>query len=268
MPQKFFSKQLITVIAFLAFLIFLVVWNPQNFFRPLREVFARTNYAFQSFFYTTGNNTASLFEFLGSIAKLKAENEDLIKENAFLAAQLAAVKDEKNENVILREQLKLTPKGKFILENALVISQDPQRLGSWIMIDKGSSAGIAIGMPVIVSDGILVGKVEEVSDYSAKISLLTNSASIVNAVDLNTEAKGIVKGEYGLGIILDLVSQADVLNEGDDIITSGLGGNYPRGLLIGRIQEFGFTADKLFQQAVIMPKVKYSELHMVAVIKN
>jgi rod shape-determining protein MreC len=77
-----------------------------------------------------------------------------------------------------------------------------------------------------------------------------------------------VRGEYGLGIILDLVSQADVLNEGDDVITSGLGGNYPRGLLIGRIQEFGFTADKLFQQAVIMPKVKYSELQMVAVIKN
>jgi rod shape-determining protein MreC len=136
------------------------------------------------------------------------------------------------------------------------------------MIDKGSAAGIAVGMPVIVSEGILVGKVEEVSDYSAKISLLTNSSSIVNAVDLNTEAKGVVRGEYGLGIILDLVSQADVLNEGDDVITSGLGGNYPRGLLIGRIQEFGFTADKLFQQAVIMPKVKYSELQMVAVIKN
>lgn len=268
MPKRFFSKQLFKIFFILAFFAFLVILNPKNLFSPFREVFAKTGYLFQKFFYLIGNDTENVIDFLGSISKLKKENEGLIKENNFLAAELAALKDAKQENEILREQIKLSPKNKFDLENAFVISQDPQRLGSWIMIDKGRSSGISPGMPVIVSDGILVGKVEEVSEGVSRVSLLTNSASIVNALDVDTDAKGVARGEYGLGMILDLVSQTDVLNVGDDVITSGLGGDLPRGLLIGKIQESKFTPDKLFQQAVINPRVKYSKLRVVSVIKN
>lgn len=254
--------------AILAFFVFLVVLNPQNLFTPLRNIFTGTSYFFQKFFYSTGNKAEDVIKFLSSISSLKKENDKLMKENNFLLGELVKLQEEKGENKILREQLGLTPKDKFDLENAFVISQDPQRLGNWIMIDKGSAAGLSVGMPVIVADGILVGKIEETSALISKVSLLTNSSSLVNAFDLDTEAKGIVKGEYGLGIILDLVSQQDVLKNGDNVITSGLGGNFPRGLLIGKIQESKFTPDKLFQQAVVTPRIKYSELRMVSVIKN
>jgi rod shape-determining protein MreC len=205
---------------------------------------------------------------LGSISELKNENEKLIKENNYLTSQLMMLQEEKKENEILRQQLSLSPREKFDLVNAFVIGRDPQRLGSWIMIDKGSSSGISVGMPVIVSDGILIGKVEEVAGVSAKINLLTNSTSVVNVSDLDTEAKGVLRGEYGLGILLDLVSQEDVLNNGDDVITSGLGGDLPRGLFVGKIQESKISSDKLFQQAVVTPRIKYSDLRVVSVIKN
>lgn len=252
----------------MAFFAFLVVWNPKNLFNPFQEIFSKASYGFQKFFSSTGNSVEGLFGFLGSISNLKEENENLIKENNYLSSELAKLQEEKKENEVLREQLKLSPRDNFELENAFIIGQDPQRLESWIMIDKGSLSGIAIGMPVIVSNGILVGKIEEVSRDVSKVALLTNSSSVINAIDLNTDAKGVVVGKYGLGLLLDLVAQTDVLDRGDDIITSGLGGDMPRGLLIGKIQEATFSSDKLFQQAIITPKIKYSNLRIVSVIKN
>ena len=77
-----------------------------------------------------------------------------------------------------------------------------------------------------------------------------------------------MRGEYGLGIVLDLVAQTDAINNGDTIVTSGLGSNMPKGLLIGKIQELGTSADKLFQPALITPQIKYSKLDVVFVIKN
>jgi len=77
-----------------------------------------------------------------------------------------------------------------------------------------------------------------------------------------------VGGVYGLGIVMDMVAQVDALNEGDMVITSGLGGNIPKGLLIGKIQEINISSDKLFQQAIVMPRVRYQSLDTVFVIKK
>lgn len=268
MHKNIFFKKFFKVIFILVIFSFLVVWNPRKLLSPFQEIFARTNYAFQKIFSVVGSDMSGFLNFLGSISKLKDENEKLIKENNYLVSQAVKLQEEKKENDILRQQLNLLPREKFNLENAFVIGQDPQRLGSWIMIDKGSSSGISVGMAVIVSDSILVGKIEETTDVSSKVSLLTDSSSVVNAFDLNSEAKGVLRGEYGLGILLDLVSQGEVLSNGDEVVTSGLGGDVPRGLFIGKIQEFSITADKLFQKAVVIPRVKYSDLRVVSVIKN
>jgi rod shape-determining protein MreC len=91
---------------------------------------------------------------------------------------------------------------------------------------------------------------------------------VINAQDIETEAKGVVRGEYGLGTVLDMVSQTDILNVGDTVVTSGLGGDLPKGLLVGNIQEIRTTPDKLFQQADLMSRVKYSDLDVIFIIKN
>lgn len=199
---------------------------------------------------------------------MRDENESLIRENDALVAEVANLRGVKKENDVFREQLGLIPKDKFELESGLVIGQDPQGLGSWIIIDKGTSDGVEAGMPVIVSNSILIGKVEEANSYSSKIKLLTDSKSAVNATDLETDARGLVKGAFGLGLIMDMVAQTDILNKGDTVLTSGLGGEFPKGLLIGNIQEVGDSPDRLFQQAVIAPRVKYQELEVVFVIKK
>lgn len=268
MPQKLFSQKRIKLAVTLAVCGLLLIFNPKGFFNPIRGIFLRVAYPFQKTFYLLSGEIKGEVVFLGSISELKNENIALIRENNQLSSEIALLKDEKKENERLRAQLDLIPKEKFSLEASFVIGQDPQRSESWIMIDKGSSAGIEEEMPVIVSDGILVGKISEVYGNTAKVNLLTNSGSVINAVDMETEAKGIVRGEYGLGTIFDLVAQTDIINSGDTIVTSGLGGDFPRGLLIGKVQETRSTQDKLFQQAVVMPRVKYSKLDIVFVIKK
>lgn len=246
----------------------MVFLNPRGFFNPARVILAEAAYPFQKIFYLGSRTISDAFGILGSIGYLKNENERLLKENNLLAFRAAELESEKKENIMLRDQLDLAPRKKFDLIASFVIGQDPQRLGSWIMIDKGETSGIKPGMPVIAYEGIIVGKVEEAYRDSSKVSLLTDSESAVNAGDMETGARGILKGEYGLGIILDMVTQTEALNVGDTVMTSGLGGDLPKGLLIGKISEVKTTGDKLFQQAVVSPRIKYTDLESVFVIKQ
>jgi len=146
--------------------------------------------------------------------------------------------DMKNENANLREQLDLLPRDRFNLAAASVISQDPNGTGNWLGIDKGSADGITVGMPVIVSKSIFVGRIDQVDAKSSQVALLTNPKSTINVMTLENGAKGVARGEYGLGIIFDMVLQTDSINVGDVVVTSGIGGELPRGLYVERYRKF------------------------------
>lgn len=268
MANNFFSSKSIKFLAVLAVLIGLVFLNPRNIFRPVRLVFLEAAYPFQKFFYLTSEKTSNVLSLFSSITELKSNNEKLLQENGTLSAKVAQLEGEKKENEDLRKQLQLAPVKDYDLQAMDVIAQNASGSGSWIMADRGSRDGIRVDMPVIVYDGILVGKVSEVYGNSCKIELLNDSASSVNVYDLSTGAKGILTGEYGLGLTMAMVEQTEVLNEGDDIVTSGLGGGVPKGFLVGRVAQVKNTSDKLFQQALVIPKVKYSDLNTVFVVKN
>lgn len=113
-----------------------------------------------------------------------------------------------------------------------------------------------------------MGKISEVFPAVAKAVLITDPSSTVNAEVQDSGAKGIVKGEYGLGLKMDMVSQAEVINEQDIVMTSGLGGEMPRGLLVGKIDKVFQSEDKLFQQAAIIPAGNISNLKVVFAIKK
>lgn len=234
---------------------------------PVKGFFLTVSSPFFKTFRIFSGGASGFFDFLGSIGSLKSENEKLVGENQTLLAENNRLKDAENENQDLRRQLDLAPRKKFDLEASFVIGQDPQGLGNYFLTDKGAGAGIKVGMPAIISDGVLVGRVSEVFPNTAKITLITDPSSAVNAQTQDSGAKGIVRGEYGLGLKMNMISQADVLNDGDAVITSGLGGEVPRGLTIGKISQVSQSADKLFQEASVVSAVDISKLRMVFVVK-
>jgi rod shape-determining protein MreC len=254
---------LLTVVAVSLGLIFL---TPESLVRPFRRVVIAVSYPLEKIAALLSYRVKNTAGFLGSISDLRNENERLIRENNSLFAKNATLLSVQKENDELRSQLGLIPKNKYSLAAAFVIGHDSERSGTWMTVDKGSGAGVAPGMPAIVSDGILAGRVGEAADTSAKVNLLTSPESVINVLDLESGAKGVVRGDFGLGIIMDLVTQEDVVNVGDTLVTSGLGSNMPKGLLVGTVQEVRSTQDKLFQQALITPRVPFRDIDVMFII--
>lgn len=268
MSFNFFHTKLFKVLVIVSLSVFLIILNPRGFFSPVKTAFFVVFSPFQKVAYGLTFEASEIKKFISSIGQLKKENEKLIEENRSLLAENSKLREEGKENEKLREELRLLPRDKFNLEGSAVISRDSNEQGSWIEIDKGKKDEIKKDMPVIVNSGILIGKIEEVYPTTSKVLLLSDMGSSINAVDSKTGSKGIVRGEFGLGIIMDMVLQSEALNPGDDVVTSGVGKGFPAGLLIGKIGEVSPSGSELFQRAIISSPVDFSRLQFVFVIKN
>ena len=266
--MKFFPRKhikFISAVAVLIVVIFISTWGAGG---PVRGFVLDVSSPFLKTFRIFAGGIEGFFHFLGSIGDLKQENEKLVRESSELLAKNALLKDVEEENKTLRKELELAPRNSYDLEAAFSIAQDPQGFGNYIFIDKGGDNGLREGMPVIVSNGILVGKISEVSPKSARVVLITDQASAINGEIEDSNARGIIKGEYGLGLTMDMISQTEVVNSGDTVITSGLGGELPRGLYIGKISDVHQSGDRLFQQASVISPIDFQSLRVVFVIKK
>lgn len=265
MAINIFSKKISKIVLIIIIFGLLIFLNPKNFFDGVRSPIFKLVYFFEKVFQISAENIHSASSTVASIGSLKRDNESLSVHNTQLVAENAQLKKVREENEMLRKQLELLPREELVLENAEVISQGSHGLNDWIVINKGSKNGIDIGMPVIVLDKVMIGKVHEVLPGSSKIILITNTDSAVNAVTADTNAKGVVKGEYGTGLILDMVLETSKLKVGDQVITSGIS-DTSEGFLIGRINEIRSSDDYLFQQAVISSPVDLARLRFVSVV--
>jgi rod shape-determining protein MreC len=266
--MPFFSRKNLKYLSIVGVLIIVIFVSLRGADNPVKGLVLGISSPFLKTFRIFSGGASGFFEFLGSIGDLKNENEKLIGDNQNLLAENNRLKDAEKENQSLRQQLKLAPRNDFDLEASFVTAQDPQGLGSYFFIDKGENFGIQIGMAAIVSNGILIGQVTEAYSNSAKVTLITDPSSAVNAQVQESNAKGIVNGEYGLGLKMSMISQVEVLSEGDTVISSGLGGKIPRGLTIGKISQVGQSSDKLFQVASVVPATLATDLRIVFIIKK
>lgn len=268
---KFFKAMVAAVIIglFMAF-------PPRFLSDPLRTLFAMVMWPIgkaASFVSFEASDTARFFS---SIGTMKDENTRLEKERLVLLAENARLADLVKDDETLRNELGLLPRGTFALAAASVIGrEDADGSGHALIIDRGSLSGIAEGMPVIVSggktaagaaSGVLVGRVDQVFPASARVMLVSDPESRINAIVPDTDARGIVKGEHSLGAMLDMVLQADAIRAGDTVVTSGLGGDMPEGLLIGTLQDPSFSPDRLFRRAAVVFPVSHDRLRYVFVI--
>lgn len=153
------------------------------------------------------------------------------------------------------------------LVTANVIARDASGYLRWIIIDRGARDGIQIGNPVISELG-LVGRVEDIAYDAAWVRLIIDQASAVNARLQNSRAEGIVSGQLQGGLRMEYIPQEELVEVGDLVLTSGLGGTFPANLVIGQITSVRRQQAALFQEAEVRSTVDFTHLQIVSVITS
>jgi rod shape-determining protein MreC len=148
---------------------------------------------------------------------------------------------------------------------AEVIAKDPSGWFKTVIIDKGSSDGLQKGLPVVLPTGI-AGQVIEVSSRYAKVMLIIDRNSAVDALVQRSRARGIIKGESADQCRFEFVLRKHDVQIGDTVIASGLDGVYPKGLRIGRVSDLSQRSSDIFYEITVTPFVDYEKLEEVLVI--
>jgi len=205
---------------------------------------------------------------MADLKNLINENYELKNENQGLLLRLAGLNEAANENKLLRQQLQISPsfESKIVMGN--LIGFDPGNLGKYFLINKGRKDGIKDNQAVIFSGGFLVGKVMETGDIWSKVLPLGDPASSVFALSQDSRVGGVVKGDFGVGLVLEVVPQQKQIQEGEIIITSGLNDFLPKGLIIGQAENRISLESEAVQKIKIKPSVNYREIETVFVILN
>ncbi len=148
---------------------------------------------------------------------------------------------------------------------AQVIGRDPTGWFKSVIIDKGKWAGLRLDMPVVNAFGV-VGRVVSVSSNYAKVLLIIDQNSAVDCLVQRSRDRGMLKGLMSEICKLDYVAKSNDITVGDIVVTSGLGGVFPKGLPVGRILDVKEISGELFKDIKIRTAVDFSKLEEVLVI--
>ena len=261
-----FHKPFFTFTICIIIIVTLIIFHQLGYLKSAEGIILRGLSPVEGFFYNLGKRTRGFFNFLSSVKNLDKENAELQKEINQLLAENIKLKEVKRENKFLRKQLDFVESSEYKLISAFVLARDPSGLFQFITINKGERDGVEQGMPVIISGGILVGKVKETTRTTSKVLLITDSSSRLPGLIQESRATGIVKGKMSLGLVMEMIPQDIKVEREDIIITSDLGGEFPKGLLIGKVEEVQTAENELFQKARVKPACDFRNLEIVSVI--
>jgi len=219
----------------------------------------------------TSTRFVAIQEFLTvprDVVALRQRNAELEAELARLQAQVVQLQGQVADTQALAALVNFSranPESAYTA--ASVIGRDPSPFLRYIIIDKGSNQGLRRGMPVVTDQG-LVGRVDAVISSAARIQLITDPTSAVNIRLEKADREAVMTGTVAGDLTLDLVPQDVILEVGDVILTSGLGGSYPADLIVGQVLTVRKRDSDLFQQATIQSVVDFAQLKIVLVITD
>ena len=215
------------------------------------------------------------YDWTAGLFSARSEAERLREENEQLRLQVIQNESALQQNVDLKQLLGYVEGPQFPRDyTAVPTSVTARPSGAFeqeIVLPVGTRNGVELYAPVVTADG-LVGQVTRVTKDSSRVTLLTDESSAVSAVDLVTNAEGIVEhGQSGDALVLNRVSKKAVVSVGDEIVTSGwrsgnLASLYPKGIPIGRVTSVGQVSTDLYQQVQIESDVDFSSLDSVLVL--
>ncbi len=204
-------------------------------------------------------------DFVGGLGVSRSEVTQLRDQNLQLRNQVTQLEEQKLEYDRLTGLLGLKQALKLPSTAAHVIGLPTNSWEGALVLDKESSAGIKLGMPVVASQGLL-GQVIEVAPNAAKVRLITDRRSGVAVYVQRTRAPGIVHGSFEGILTLDFVDRSFKTQAGDVVVTSGLGGVYPKGIVVGDVSQVRDERDKAYPTITVTSRVPVSEIEEVLII--
>jgi rod shape-determining protein MreC len=218
---------------------------------------------------SVGNAGSSLFQYIGNLRNAAAENAELRQRVEQMEAELSQLRADHDENERLRALLGFKEKSEYKSVTASVIARDPSVWFNTVTINRGSSDGIELNMPVVTPGGI-VGRVVALSPWTAQVLLITEEHSGVGAVigQLGqSNALGSVKGLGNNGLLeMKFVPGLEEVNPGDYVVTTGQDGIYPAGLNVGEVVEVKKGTATTPHTIYLKPGARLNALEEVAVL--
>jgi rod shape-determining protein MreC len=241
----------------------ILLGQPNAFSGKLRMVFVQLGTPFVKL--------GDYFPFVQSRRLLARQNEELRRENDALRQQVRALGETGDENLRLHQLLSLKEHTPFHAVTARVIGRDASNWWESLQIDRGSNDGLHMNMAVLNADG-LIGKIVFVTKGDSRVLLLTDPNCKVSALLQNTREPGIAAGvkrslRFSPHCVMTYVNRDAKIKAGEPVISSGLGGVFPKGILIGTVT--GVQLNKqtaMYQDVEIKPAVDFRRLEEVMVI--
>lgn len=255
-------------IVFLLSIIVIIILHYTGIIKPLENFLLYLSKPLTASFYNLSVNTNRL-------AKESSGAEDPYLKINKLQAELASLMISKSEfqevldeNRRLKELLGFINENKFNLVLAGIIAQENIDQDSRdLIINKGSLNGLSEGLAVVNEQGILIGKIIEVKDSISKICLaISPGCEFAVSLQNSDHTQGLIGGSLGLTVKMEYIPQLEKISIGDLVITSGLGGRIPRGLVVGKITEVKNESNEVWQEAIIEPPLDFNNLTVVSVV--
>jgi len=205
-----------------------------------------------------------------TVTDLVANNQDMRiaeLENELREQRLRTVVAEQNQRELaeLRAHFELEDELDIPDKTARIVNYHAHPSRAMVRIAVGSEDGIAPGMPVL-AEGVVIGVTENVSRRSSEVALVHDSEFRALATLSRNDTAGLIRGQIGQGARLEQIPSGSEIEVGDNIVTSGLDGTYPPGLLIGSVASMVEDADSVFMQAVIRHPVDFRFRSTVTVL--
>ena len=201
------------------------------------------------------------------LVNLEEENRMLKQKMAELQAETHTMKEMRLANERLRQLLQFREKNSSSMVGAEVIGQDPSSWFKSVTIDKGERDGLKQGMAVVSPTGI-IGQILKTAPHYATVLLITDYNSAIDSIVQRTRAKAIVEGKGENRCQLKYLLRTEEVAVGDAVVTSGLGGNFPKGLMLGEIKKVDKKGHGVFQYAELVPSVDFTQIEEVFVIMD
>jgi rod shape-determining protein MreC len=235
----------------------------------MEDLFGRIVHPAQGAVSNISSAVAQTFKDTGDFISRKNETPALRQQVDELTTELARLRGTERDNESLREAVGyMLDHPDLDLTAAKVIGKDVSNLLDLLIIDRGYSTGIAEGMPVVWRGG-LAGRIITVTETTARILPITSTGSAVNVIlqgEFDDVDGVLISRPDGTLLMTDILDNKSI-EPGQFVITSGLGGTFPKGILVGQIINVRRPASSVLQEADVRPFVQPDALDTVQIIK-